>query len=882
MKAKKYTPYLSLCALLFTIILIDKACAAPLFARNVFEEPGTSATVSASPLAKSLRGGPLSILFIGSQKSAGRIAAEMPARFDCSVKVFMTESRQTLVPEGGNEFVDAISGRLRAALSVDYDVFWLDFDIVSLPPDLLAILSSHLEQGAGLVYSGPVKDLGALKDSDKIDYDTLRAMSYKNVKAEFEGIHGAGRLVSIPPLETMSRFIDRQDYFAVSVNSILFASGRTMGVTVRPFPQAKKFNFESIAYMNYRVEIINDGNPVKTDVYIMYRDFTGQIVFTDKQTYNVKSDKTFIALEHPGLERGDYSLEISLAADGEVFALAGGSLEIGSEQSVTLINSIAPYIEADGVIAGFVRISEDLKETMVIAADIVDSRGRELGREILDTVDGRISAQYSFLVKDPRDSIMSVRALFFKSDELVHTFPRSFPIHLDYRAGRFLFVAELDRDNRIYDDTAISILRDNGVGAITVDVADMLENGDVFARTAVMAKQSTAVIPVVDVDAITRLYSAADAKPFGENAHAILDTLASFNPERIVVKGQPSTNPIVDQVLQSFSVESREHPLPFASYNGGSLAVATNDSGNDESIPTVTSLYDDVSTLAALTGAAVKDANYLTITNEMKHNASKETLELIPWYALFHGMKGVWWEEGEDFGDQLLTPVLSPSPVTESVLGSVREISSGIDMLFTKSDKIDGDLLAMPSASAAETFSYRNGKSCYVGIVPAQANGQVGSNAVELRLDPSLGVMSVYDVRVGEFLGAVSSFSKNLSTDNAHVLAMLPYRVRNISLSSGSSVVKAGGVIDYSLRVSADKINVPVERHIVRVEVFGPGGEDMSFLGGVYEAPQGVFNGHIRTAINDAPGRWKIVATDIISGKTAERTVMVMGSFSRK
>ena len=53
---------------------------------------------------------------------------------------------------------------------------------------------------------------------------------------------------------------------------------------------------------------------------------------------------------------------------------------------------------------------------------------------------------------------------------------------------------------------------------------------------------------------------------------------------------------------------------------------------------------------------------------------------------------------------------------------------------------------------------------------------------------------------------------------------------------------------------------------------------DRKYFGGVYEAPDGLISQTITIARNETPGRWKVVATDIVSQKKTERTFMIIGN----
>lgn len=59
-------------------------------------------------------------------------------------------------------------------------------------------------------------------------------------------------------------------------------------------------------------------------------------------------------------------------------------------------------------------------------------------------------------------------------------------------------------------------------------------------------------------------------------------------------------------------------------------------------------------------------------------------------------------------------------------------------------------------------------------------------------------------------------------------------------------------------------------RHVVKIEVFGPDGKKPLYCRNL-DARAGVGEGEFRLALNDASGRWRLVATEVFSGARAEK-----------
>ncbi len=71
----------------------------------------------------------------------------------------------------------------------------------------------------------------------------------------------------------------------------------------------------------------------------------------------------------------------------------------------------------------------------------------------------------------------------------------------------------------------------------------------------------------------------------------------------------------------------------------------------------------------------------------------------------------------------------------------------------------------------------------------------------------------------------------------------------------------------------ADENGAPVDRSVVRVEVYDPAGRSVRYYGGNVTVVDGQARWEIPWALNDARGRWRVRARDVVSGLEAERVV---------
>ena len=70
-----------------------------------------------------------------------------------------------------------------------------------------------------------------------------------------------------------------------------------------------------------------------------------------------------------------------------------------------------------------------------------------------------------------------------------------------------------------------------------------------------------------------------------------------------------------------------------------------------------------------------------------------------------------------------------------------------------------------------------------------------------------------------------------------------------------------------------DEKGAPVERSVVRLEVFDPAGKLVHHYSGNVTVRGGQAGFQIPFALNDAAGRWRVRARDVVSGLTAEQAV---------
>ena len=132
----------------------------------------------------------------------------------------------------------------------------------------------------------------------------------------------------------------------------------------------------------------------------------------------------------------------------------------------------------------------------------------------------------------------------------------------------------------------------------------------------------------------------------------------------------------------------------------------------------------------------------------------------------------------------------------------------------------------------------------------------------------SLGQTShLYNVRSKEYFGRTDRASLDLTQKAAAVLAMLPYEITGVEAEAQPAKVNAGDKVGLQARVLA--AGAPGD-HVLRMEVYDPSNRLSRAYSDNVLARGGTWQRTLQTALNEQPGRWRIVVQDVLSGKTAE------------
>jgi hypothetical protein len=127
--------------------------------------------------------------------------------------------------------------------------------------------------------------------------------------------------------------------------------------------------------------------------------------------------------------------------------------------------------------------------------------------------------------------------------------------------------------------------------------------------------------------------------------------------------------------------------------------------------------------------------------------------------------------------------------------------------------------------------------------------------------------MYVYDLRAGRNLGKTNQVRTTFLVGRANFFAALPYPIGGVNLQASPASPQPGGslTVKVSLRVPAHAKAV----FAVHVEVFDPEGRT-PWGDRVVLLPGGQGSVSVPIAWNDAPGRWRLRATELFSRASGE------------
>ncbi|MBN1294784.1 MAG: beta-galactosidase trimerization domain-containing protein [Candidatus Latescibacteria bacterium] len=459
-------------------------------------------------------GKPLRIIFIGQRDIVGPTSMKISQYITCEFETILTEDRNHLGLTGfaaENDAVilseEAIEKRAGQLFREEWDIIWLDFNFNALPEGFKLTIIDRVEKGTGLIYIGDKGDVNGIVTQKRIDYTQLKAATFGTFFPECIGKRKKGIVTACPQMGPNDTSIEIGNYIFCAVNTILYTSQHNSVVIVTEVPDPNEsIELESIAIMNYRIRLSNDGNSGPMTIVARYRNHKNEWIAKTENTYRVEKGKSFLTIEYPYLPVGTYSIDISLAGSDGIVALAGTSVSITSLTHVTGLNLWEMSAQDGGYIMGNINVSRPFSDVMSVTMELLDWRGRILSRKQVVPNLNMKTAEFAFKNEGTTDYALIVRAYLVVSNKLVQQYEKPAFIRKMFDSREFSLVVADDLKMRSSNLDRYKTLRDAGVSHLVLDMTGLNDMGDIHASVMHAGKSGAGIIP-----RITRIASESNS-----------------------------------------------------------------------------------------------------------------------------------------------------------------------------------------------------------------------------------------------------------------------------------------------------------------------------------------------------------------------------------
>ena len=136
--------------------------------------------------------------------------------------------------------------------------------------------------------------------------------------------------------------------------------------------------------------------------------------------------------------------------------------------------------------------------------------------------------------------------------------------------------------------------------------------------------------------------------------------------------------------------------------------------------------------------------------------------------------------------------------------------------------------------------------------------------------------MHVYDTLAGEYLGLSNQVKRTVRPGRIQILSALPYQVKALRVNVTPAQTPPGTTVDYEIQIEPDPPDIQPEMHIIRIELTDPDGNTVDHYRLNARAGRGACRGRLNLALNDKPGPWSLLATDVATGVGARTSFTVL------
>lgn len=172
-----------------------------------------------------------------------------------------------------------------------------------------------------------------------------------------------------------------------------------------------------------------------------------------------------------------------------------------------------------------------------------------------------------------------------------------------------------------------------------------------------------------------------------------------------------------------------------------------------------------------------------------------------------------------------------------------------------------------------ETRAWRNGEALIVGTYRKMRNAWFNPTSGTIAGEPVAAVLTVpagyhvYDLRAGRYAGEVEHLEASLRWGRANFYALLPYRLQGLSVALSSATPEPGPL---TVTVGLDVPASSRAKQAVFLQVIDPAGAEPQWGRRVMLLERGTGETTFTVAHNDLPGQWRVRATELFSGESAE------------
>ncbi|MBI3920982.1 MAG: beta-galactosidase, partial [Armatimonadetes bacterium] len=186
-----------------------------------------------------------------------------------------------------------------------------------------------------------------------------------------------------------------------------------------------------------------------------------------------------------------------------------------------------------------------------------------------------------------------------------------------------------------------------------------------------------------------------------------------------------------------------------------------------------------------------------------------------------------------------------------------------------------------PEFPKVDLGRFREGDLEYLGLAQNLPIDPLKYTNREAALPPAKAVVlrfqrraHLYDMRAHRYLGFADSIKTDLRPGQAKLYALLPYKVSNLRVKvKDDSVLRPGSSVAYA--VTVDGADHPAGTHVARLRVLDGKKQELTCYARNLLLERGRVSGQLNTALNDNPGTWTLVVTDVATGLKATANVTV-------